>query len=174
MKLLPLAMASLTTLAIISPGGDSDAGQVHVLGSVMIIAKSSNRNQVHYAVAVDESCAPAGPTPIHPYWRMLERGPTVTEPLTASEDRVLGVERQELSTDAVHFALRGLPGRAFTIHTARAGDGTCSSWVGTTIAGVPARLGGIYVQQKLFGAVDYVQMKGFAENGTTVSERVVP
>jgi hypothetical protein len=140
----------------------------------MVIAKSSNRNQVHYAVAVDESCNPSGAAPVHPYWRMLERGPSVTEPLEASEQRVLGVDRQEVGADTVQFALRGMPGRQFTVHTLRAGDGRCASWVGTSIAGARARLGGIFVQQGLFGSVKYVLLSGTADDGAAVSERVSP
>jgi hypothetical protein len=65
-----------------------------------------------------------------------------------------------------------MPDRQFGIHVARAADGRCSSYVTTTIAGVPARLEGIFVQQKLFGSVDYVQLTGTAEGGSVVRERV--
>jgi hypothetical protein len=104
---------------------------------------------------------------------MLERGPNVTEPLSERELRVLGLERQEVAGDTVQMALRGMPSRTFTVHTGRAADGRCSSWVGATIAGVPARVASVYVQQKLFG-VDYVLVSGVTESGTVVRERVTP
>ncbi len=166
------AFTALTLLA--SPSRESHAPQFPELASVMVITKSSNKNQVHYAVAVDESCAPSGPAPVRPYWLMLERGPSVTEPLQAREQRVLGVDHVEVSGNTIQFALRGMPGRPFTVHTVRAGDGRCASWVGTTIAGTRARLGVIFVKQKLFGSVDYVLLEGTTDAGSAVKERVSP
>jgi hypothetical protein len=55
----------------------------------------------------------------------------------------------------------------------RAADGRCASWVGATIAGVPAHVASVFVQQKLFG-VDYVLLSGVSEAGAVVRERVVP
>ena len=135
--------------------------------------KSSNKNQVRYAALVDEACAPAGQSPVRPYWRMLERGPLVTEPLSDSEQRVLGLEYQEVAGETVQIALRGMPTRTFTVHASRAADGRCASWVGATIAGVPARVASVFVQQKLFG-VDYVLLSGVSEAGAVVRERIVP
>ena len=155
------------------PSGTAHAAQLSELPSVLVIAKSSNKNQVHYAALVDEACVPAGQSPVRPYWRMLERGPLVTEPLSDSEQRVLGLEYQEVAADTVQIALRGMPTRTFTVHTSRAADGRCASWVGATIAGVPARVASVYVQQKLFG-VDYVLLSGLSEAGAVVRERVVP
>jgi hypothetical protein len=43
--------------------------------------------------------------------------------------------------------------------------------VGTTIAGVPARVGGVFVRQKLLG-VDYVLLTGWSEDGKAVRERI--
>jgi hypothetical protein len=167
------AIRSLTAITLLaSPAREPPP--LPELASAMVIAKSSNRNQVHYAVAVDASCAPRGPAPVHPYWRMLERGPSVTEPLQPNEQRVLGVDRQEVSGNTVEFDLRGMPGRQFTVHGLRTEEGRCSSWVGATIAGTRARLGSIFVQQGLFGSVDYVLLKGTADDGSPVSERVSP
>jgi hypothetical protein len=172
---LHIAGAALTALPLLaSPSRESPVPRPSELPSAMVIAKSSNRNQVHYAVAVNESCVPAGPAPVRPYWRMRERGPSVTEPLQAAEQRVLGVDHQEVSGSAVQFALTGMPGRQFTVHSMQAGPGRCVSWVGTTIAGTPARLGSIFVQQGFFGSVDYVLLKGTADDGSVVSERVSP
>jgi hypothetical protein len=43
--------------------------------SIFFIAKSENKNQVHYGIRLDEACSPAGDSPMFAYWRMLERGP---------------------------------------------------------------------------------------------------
>jgi hypothetical protein len=141
--------------------------------SALVIAKSTNRNEVHYAVRVDETCAPGGTRPVSPYWRMLERGPDVTESLSDSEQRVLGVERQEVTAAGILLVLRGLPGRTLTIHTWRGSDGRCASSVDTTVAGVTARVASVYVKQRFLG-VDYVLLTGVSQEGTVVQERVAP
>lgn len=53
--------------------------------SIFHIAKSENRNQVHYGAHVDEACRPIGAAPIYAYWRMFERSPTRTEALLDRE-----------------------------------------------------------------------------------------
>jgi hypothetical protein len=169
------SLAAVAGLAVcVSQSHEADASTLHELSSVMVIAKSSNRNQVHYALDVDESCAPVGTSPVHPYWRMLERGPSVTEKLQGSEERLLGVDRQEVWSTGVQFVLRALPARTFVVHTSSGDDGRCSSWVETTIANHhAARLTGVFVQQKLFGMVDYVLLQGTAD-GVALSERFTP
>ena len=139
--------------------------------SAFLVAKSSNRNQVHYAVRVDAACAPDGSTPVHPYWRMLEQSADATEPLTEREQRVLGIERQHVDGNAVHVAIRALPTRAITVRTWRAADGTCASSATITIAGVDARLQDVYVKQSLLG-VDYVMLRGWSDAGKMIQERV--
>ena len=172
MKSVVLAACVAAVALLFAPEGGASPSQQTVLPSVLLITKSSNRNQVAYAETVDESCAPVGPSPVRPYWRMLEKGPGATEGLTSQEERALGLQRQQIAGDTVQVALRAMPDRQFGIHVARAADGRCSSYVTTTIAGVPARLEGIFVQQKLFGSVDYVQLTGTAEGGSVVRERV--
>ncbi len=73
------ALAAVAAIAFpVSMSQQADASSLHQLASVMVISKSSNRNQVHHAVTVDASCAPTGTSPVHPYWLLLERGPSVT------------------------------------------------------------------------------------------------
>ena len=166
-RLLGLALTALLAL----PSSEAMAGRALELPSVLVIAKSSNRNEVHYAAVVDDECAPTGAAPLRPYWRMLERGPSATEGLLDSEQRWLGLEHQEVAGNTIQMSLRGMPTRKFTVHMERGPEGRCSSWVGTTIASVPARVASVYVQQKLFG-VDYVLLTGWADDGTLVRERV--
>ncbi|NRD68652.1 DUF4833 domain-containing protein, partial [Corallococcus exiguus] len=33
------------------------------------MSRSENRNQVHYALSLDEACRPVGTRPVHVYWR---------------------------------------------------------------------------------------------------------
>jgi hypothetical protein len=139
--------------------------------NALVITKSSNKNQVNYAVQVNQACVPAGRSPVHPYWRMLERGADATEPLVDSELRAFGVERQSIDAAGVNVVLRGMPARAITIRTWRQPDGGCASSANMTINGVPARVTDVYVRQKLFG-IDYVQITGSTSGGQVVRERI--
>jgi Domain of unknown function (DUF4833) len=152
-------------------GTASAASQVAEIPNALVITKSSNKNQVNYAVQVNQQCVPAGRSPVRPYWRMLERGSDATEPLVESELRAFGVERQNIDARGVNVVLRGMPARAITIRTWRGPDGACMSSANMTISGVPARVTNVYVRQKLFG-VDYVQITGSTAAGEAVSERV--
>lgn len=149
----------------------TQAAQASEIESALSIAKSTNKNQVHYAVQVDDACTPAGAAPVHPYWRMLEKSPDATEPLQRTEERAFGVEKQNVDRDNIHMVLRALPSRPITIHTARTNDGSCSAIASTTINGVSARIASVYVKIKLFG-VDYVQLTGVADDGSVVKERL--
>jgi Domain of unknown function (DUF4833) len=149
----------------------SAAAPAAEIPDALVITKSSNKNQVNYAVQVNAACVPAGRSPVRPYWRMLERSSNATEPLVESELRAFGVERQNIGAGSVNVVLRGMPARAITIRTWRAPDGTCTSSANMTIAGVPARVTNVYVRQKLFG-VDYVQLTGSTSGGEVVSERI--
>jgi hypothetical protein len=164
-------------LAVIAAGvvmsRPAESATVSELPSVLVITKSSNRTEVHYAAWVDAACAPATSAPVHPYWLMRERGPNVTEALQSRELRVLGVAGQEVSGAKIRFSIRAMPSRGFTAHTARDKSGACTSWVETEIAGAPARLTAVFVQQALFG-VDYVQLTGRSADEKVVSERVSP
>jgi len=137
------------------------------------IAKSQNRNEVHYVVNVDASCAPVGAAPVRAFWLMLERGPDVTEPLASREESLLGIERQILDGDSVRVVLRGLPARPVTVRTAREAAGGCSASASITIAGEPAVLHDVYVKMSLLG-VSWVQLTGWTRDGRAVRERLDP
>jgi hypothetical protein len=147
------------------------AAQSAEIPSALSIAKSSNKNQVHYAVQVDDACVPAGAAPVRAYWRMLEKSADATEPLARHEERAFGIERQDVDRDAVRITLRGLPGRVITIHTERGASGACAAMASTTIGGVAARISSVFVKIKLFG-VDYVQLTGTTNDGSVVKERL--
>ena len=150
-----------------------DASQFGEIPSALTIAKSSNKNEVAYAVAVDDACAPAGSAPVHPYWRMLEHGPNATEPLTSGEERAFGVEGQERSGGSVRFVVRGLPTRPITVHTARGDKGRCDATSSMSIAGTDARVSNVFVKVGFFG-VKYMDLTGVAQTGAVVHERVSP
>lgn len=141
------------------------------LPSALVIRKSGNKNEVHYAVRVDDACEPVARTPVRPYWRMLERGPAVTESLLDREQRWLGIQRQEIEAGSLVIAVRAMPARWIAIHTFRGADGRCTSSAETTIGGARAHLLDVYVQQSLFG-IDYVLLRGMSAEGDVLSERV--
>lgn len=86
------AMAALMTLVASSAGADG-AGASRAL-PLFSISKSENKNQVQYAIRVDDRCEPATTAPVFAYWRMLEKGPTVTEPLLAHEPMPMASRRK--------------------------------------------------------------------------------
>jgi len=166
-----LAVATVALVALGAPTVAEGASSRWRIPSALTIAKSSNRNEVHYAVEVDPTCAPSGREPVSPYWLMLERGPDVTEPLSDREQRYLGISSQSVTPKGVELTLRAVPGRVLTIHTWSGADGRCGSSVDMTVAGKPSRLVGVFAQQKLFG-VAYVLLTGVSADGSTVRERI--
>ncbi len=169
MKHLILGTLTVALLSIFFVPRATSAASGSEISSALAIAKSNNKNQVHYAVQVDASCAPMSGAPVRAYWRMLEKSSDATESLSGSEERAFGIERQDIDGDAVRVVLRGLHSRTFTIHTWRTSDG-CAASTSTNIAGTPARIASVYVKLKLFG-VDYVQLTGYGPDGAVVRER---
>ena len=105
--------------------GDPAARDV---ASVFYVAKSENRNQVHYGVHLDASCSPVGTAPVFPYWRMLEHGPLAAEPLLQREVDAYGVAEQHV-TERGHGGRRGCrsactpcPSDRSVLETGRKGD----------------------------------------------------
>ena len=82
----PRSLAKLIVLGVVLATTESSGGpDRNVVPSAFFVSKSANANQVHYSVDVDETCAPRGPTPVRPYWRMLEKSPNASEPLLTSQ-----------------------------------------------------------------------------------------
>jgi len=148
----------------------TSAGEVDPL---FIVSKSENKNQVHYAMSVDEACVPLGATPIRAYWRMFEKGPTVQEPLLDREQPAYGIASQSVAAGVVTATLRALPGRPIAVRTWRAEDGSCHAMSRVTIDGSQARLYNVHVALKLFG-VEYLLLTGWSDGGRTVREKISP
>lgn len=163
-------LAILGTVGALCLAAPANAGEVP---SAFFVAKSQNKNQVHYGVHVDDACLPTGTAPVSPYWRMLERSPLATEGLTEREQKYYGIERQEVEGPTVRIVLRGLPSRPVVIQTWRESNGACMSASTMTIAGSLRRLYNIYVAVKLLG-VDYLQLTGWAGDGAVVREKINP
>ena len=104
-----LILASLALVAPIARPADPEPvdPEGRSLGSVFFVAKSENRNEVHYGFALDAACSPAGPAPVFAYWRMRERGPLARSrcsrvrcPPTASRSRSGSSEGSEAAASS--------------------------------------------------------------------------
>src|SRR5437660_6247311 len=98
---------------------------VRTVPSVFFIAKSENKNQVHYGIHLDEACTPAGGAPVFAYWRMLERGPFETEPVLPREVPAYGFVQSTVLRDRpagrVFVTLNALPKRPIAIDSSLSG-----------------------------------------------------
>src|SRR5690349_12341225 len=145
---------------------------------MFFIAKSENKNQVHYGIRLDEACAPAEESPVFAYWRMLERGPFATEPLLAREVPAYGLTKQRAQRNSVGghvvVTLSALPRRPIDIDLA-ANQGTCTAAARTAISGAPSTLISVFAQLRWPFGVDYLVLTGRAlADGRVVRERVSP
>jgi hypothetical protein len=142
------------------------------------VSKSENRNQVQYVVRVDEHCVPLTDTPIWAYWRMIELGPTRTEPLLGREHPAYGLEGQRVlergaEGGRMRLALRAIPSRPIEVEARRSPAGTCVATCTMLILGVPAHLFGVYARLKWPVGLDYLIIHGWSLDGThVVTERV--
>jgi len=143
------------------------------IASAFSISKSENKNQVHFAVHVDDQCRPAGPTPVEAYWRMLERGANVTEPLLREEERVYGIASQAVEGARVTIRLRALSSRPISIATWKDGSGACRATATTAINGKTARLYDVHVVLGPLG-VRHVLVVGWGDDGEVVREQISP
>jgi hypothetical protein len=147
------------------------------VSSVFHIAKSENRNQVHYAVKVDAQCRPAGPRPVYGYWRDFEIGPRATSPLLSHEEPAYGLTaprsiKLNAAGGEVKIGLRGFPDRPLIVMTFHEGQG-CRARAFTSIARKPALLQSIYVELGLLFSVDEVIVRGLrVADGAPVKEKV--
>jgi hypothetical protein len=163
-------LAGTCLLALSSLSRAASAGTIE---SLFIISKSENKNQVHYALTVDDACAPLGPAPVRPYWRMFEKGPNAQEPLLDREQPAYGIASQSVTAGVVTLSLRALSARGITVRTFRGDDGRCQATSHVTIEGAPARLYNVHVALKLLG-VDYLLLTGWSDAGRTVREKLSP
>jgi len=150
---------------------------VAAVSSVFHIEKSENRNQVHYAVRVDEACRPVGRQPIYGYWRELERGPSIVSPLLERERPAYGlaeprhIERQA-SGGRVQLSLRALPARPVMVELFRTGA-SCGARAIVAIRKQAAMLTSVYVDVGLLFSVNHVVVRGLRfDDGTPIEERL--
>jgi hypothetical protein len=164
---LALVVVVLARVALASADSRSATGSAV---AAFTIAKSENKNQVQYAVRVDDHCVPAGGEPAFAYWLMLEQGPARTEALLPQEGEAYGIASQVVTERArdggeVRLFLRAVPSRAIAVETSRAPGGACRAVATTVIAGAPAHLFNVYARLKWPFGVDYLLLQGWSIDG---------
>lgn len=176
MKARQLILAALAATLVSAAGAEPDLPSAPMT-SVFHIAKSENRNQVHYAVSVDAQCRPIGGRPVYGYWREYEEGPNVTDALKDSQQRAYGfskprsITRTEQGGD-IRIAMRALPDRVLRIATFMQ-DGQCRARAFTPINGQPAVLTSIYVEIGFLYSIDYIMLRGVRiADGAKVQQRI--
>jgi hypothetical protein len=150
--------------------------------SVFHIGKSENRNQVHYAVHVDDACRPVGAQPVFAYWRELERGPNAISPLLERERPAYGIaqtrqtrpDQQDTTGGRVEVRLRAIPKRPLVIELFKAGT-TCGARALVSIHKQPAVLTSVYVDMGALFSVNYALVRGIrVADGQPLQEKVLP
>jgi hypothetical protein len=165
---LAVAVASLGT----AMGSDSAVTDTTDL-PLFTISKSENKNEVQYVIRVDGHCVPAAGTPIWAYWRMLERGPSATEPLLGREQRAYGLASQSVSERTADggkavLTLMAVPSRPVSIETFRDSGGTCRARSVATVGGENAYLFNVYVKLKWPVGVSYLLLQGWSLDGARI------
>jgi len=147
------------------------------LQSIFHIAKSENRNQVHYGARIDEACRPVGAAPIYAYWRMFERGPQHTEPLLNREQPGYGLGAQQILTrtnrgGTVSIQLRAWPDRPVRIELFRASTG-CAARAMLDIQHQPAVIQSIYIDIGFLFSINYAVVRGIRlKDGQPIQEKL--
>jgi hypothetical protein len=149
----------------------------HDVRSVFHIEKSENENQVHYAIRLDENCAPRTEKPVFAYWRNLEEGPDAVSPLLQREQRAYGLApRQEIRTGTsgttVRVLLLAIADRPL-VFDVRRGQGRCEVRALTTIGGSRAVLTHAFLEVAPFFRVAHLDLFGTRmRDGSEVEERI--
>ncbi|MCK8503149.1 DUF4833 domain-containing protein [Myxococcus fulvus] len=143
--------------------------------SAFFLSRSENRNQVHYAVRLDEACHPVGNKPVRVYWRMLERGESEVEDLLGVEQPAYGLEdaqQVELTPDGgrVRIRLRAFADRPIDLTTTQVQGGGCAVQAWTKFSAGPAQLLHIFVKTSWPLSVDFVRLDGLGADGRTQTE----
>jgi hypothetical protein len=145
--------------------------------AIFHIAKSENKNQVHYGARVDEACRPLGNQPIYAYWRMRELGPTQTEGLLDREQPAYGIRAQQVLRRSprggrIRLQLRAWPDRPLEIEVLPSRTG-CAARAYSEIQHQPAVLQSIYIQLGFLFSVRYAEVRGVSiADGRALTERL--
>ncbi len=170
-----LGLVALVGAVAVTAHADERRFRANDIRTLFAIAKNTNRNEVQYGVKLDDECQPVGNEPVYAYWRDFEKGPEVTDDLSAIERSLYGVREQRVLARApgeskILMSLKATPQRGIAIFV-RKRDGKCVSESIATINGAPARLERIFVHVAGLMSVDWVELRGQL-NGQPAIERV--
>ncbi len=141
--------------------------------SLFYIERNKNRNRVQYAVRLDANCLPKGKKPIYAYWRMLEKGPRVTESVGYFERKAYGIKSQKVVKNQIKMTMQALPKKKVTVSFEKK-NGKCLAKASTSINKNQAILSKIYVfavEGLMLPTVKYIDILGKA-SGRPVKERI--
>lgn len=149
--------------------------------TVFSIRKSDNRDEVQYALQLDERCRPRTREPVFGYWRVFEQGePPPLLSFSWLDETAYGIVQQQISApgpdgvSVVSVMIRAANKRVLELTPVPTPGGGCRVEVRATVFGQRALLQGIFV--KLAPPfVEYVELRGVAvADGTSLVERVKP
>jgi len=167
-----IAAILLAGLALLGAGARAESSPPERDIPLFTIAKSENKNQVQYAIRVDEHCVPASSAPVFAYWRMLEKSPDSTEPLLARELDAYGIASQAVVARVpeggrASMLLRAVRSRPILIETWQGGRG-CQAVATVSIGGAPAHLFNVYAKLRWPFGVDSLLLQGWSMDGSRV------
>lgn len=169
-----LVLGSLLAFSRVSAGEGVSFGPDDTQ-SVLFIAKSQNKNQVHYGVHLDSHCNPVGSAPVFGYWRMLEQRGQV-EPILEMEEPAYGVADGQTvlknpGGTTIRVRLRAFAERPLAI-VIKSSGGRCEAIAKSTISGIDAQLAWIYVKLRWPFGVEYMLVRGLDGDGRLIDERI--
>jgi hypothetical protein len=147
---------------------------------LFFIQRSTNRNEVHYQLRVDDRCHIVADKPVSGFWKRWEKNPMSIDPLTVLDQIAYGIVQQTVQDNWVSFSLKALEQKRIKASvTATPQPGACSPIVHTEIQGQWAALERIYVQVEegfIKPKVVYVDVfgKSLDAGATPMRERITP
>ena len=152
----------------------------HDVRSVFYVAKSENRNQVHYAARLDGACRPQGKQPVFAYWRRVRpTGGVFDAPLTGMGQMVYGASDDQVvdvgsNGGRIQMYVKALERLRIEVGIHKASTG-CTATSLTTLRGVRVRLTHAFVQLGAMGLrVRWVDVFGRDAGGAQIRERMEP
>jgi hypothetical protein len=166
------AVTFLALVALIGTWARAESASAPRTLLLFTISKSENKNQVQYAIRVDENCQPLTAVAVFAYWHMREKGPTVTEPLLAHELDAYGIASQVTTRTAeggvVQLVLRAVRGRPIAVQVSRNPSRECQALSTVAIQGTPSHLFDVYAKLKWPFGVEYLLLEGWSMDGARV------